>query len=107
MQRYNVEGPAEIETSTGLKIQIDAFNNVTIVGQNQMRFVCEGDMEFDADNIRMYAKDQFRLESGRNLIHKAARIDINPVDESNLDPNEKVDIPKIVSGCDLGSHESS
>lgn len=91
MQKHKIEGPAEIETPTGLKIQIDAFNNVTIVGQNQMKFCCEGDMEFDADNIRMKAKDQFRIESEKNLIHKAARIDLNPVEEDNLIIPEKCD----------------
>lgn len=89
MQSLKVEAPSVIETPTGLKIQIDAFNNVTIVGQNSLKFKCEGEMEFEADNIKMKAKDQFRIESDRNLIHKAARIDFNPVDESNLDPSEE------------------
>lgn len=84
MQRHNIEGPAEIQTSTGIKIQIDAYNNVTIVGQNQLKFKCEGDMEFEADNIRMKSRNQFRLESDKNLIQKAKRIDLNPRDETGI-----------------------
>lgn len=84
MQRHNIVGPAEIQTPTGIKIQIDAYNNVTIVGQNQLKFKCEGDMEFEADNIRMKSRDQFRLESDKNLIQKAKRIDLNPKDETGI-----------------------
>lgn len=84
MQHKIVDVPAVVETPTGLKIHIDAFNNVTIVGQNQIKFKCEGDMEFEADNIKMKAKDQFRIESDKNLLHKAKRIDLNPRDESNM-----------------------
>lgn len=76
--------PAMVETPTGLKIHIDAYNNVTIVGQNQLKFMCEGDIEFEADNIKMKSRDQFRIESDKNLIHKAKRIDLNPIDESNI-----------------------
>lgn len=84
MQHKIIDTPTTVETPTGLKIYIDAFNNVTIVGQNQIKFKCEGDMEFEADNIRMKAKDQFRVESDKNLIHKAKRIDLNPIDESKI-----------------------
>lgn len=84
MQHKIVDVPTVVETPTGLKIHIDAFNNVTIVGQNQIKFKCEGDMEFEANNIKMKAKDQFRIESDKNLLHKAKRIDLNPLDESNI-----------------------
>jgi hypothetical protein len=78
MQHKIVDVPATVETPTGLKIHIDAFNNVTIVGQNQMKFQCEGIMEFEADHIRMKSRDQTIIESDRHLVHLAKRIDLNP-----------------------------
>ena len=78
MQHKIIDVPATVETPTGLKIQIDAFNNVTIVGQNQLSFKCEGEMTFEAEHIRMKSHDQTIIESDRHLVHKAKRIDLNP-----------------------------
>lgn len=74
-----VDVPVTVETPTGVKIHIDAFNNVTVVGQNQLKFKCEGDIDFDADNINMNAKNRIVVKSGVHLIHHSERIDINPI----------------------------
>lgn len=75
---YIQEGPAHIKTKAGTEVRIDAYGNVTIVGQNSLKFKCEGDMEFEADNITMKSKETYRIEGGKHLVQKADRIDLNP-----------------------------
>lgn len=84
IQEINIEGPSIIKTKTGVEVRIDAYNNVTIVGQNSLKFKCEGDMEFEADNITMKTKNMHRIESEKQIIQKAKRIDFNPIDESKI-----------------------
>lgn len=73
-----LKGPFTVRTATGLEVRVDAYNNVTIVGQNSLKFKCEGDMEFEADNIKMKSKDTHRIEAENHIVQKAARIDLNP-----------------------------
>lgn len=77
------KGPFTVKTASGLEVRIDAFNNVTIVGQNSLKFKCEGDMEFEADNITMKSKETYRIEGGKHLVQKAKRIDLNPNEKEN------------------------
>lgn len=85
IQEINIEHPAVVRTKTGVEVRIDAYGNVTIIGQNSFKFKCEGDMEFEADSISMRVKDTHRIESEKHIIQKAARIDFNPLDEINLE----------------------
>lgn len=79
------KGPFTVKTPTGLEVRIDAEGNVTIVGHNALKFKCEGEMEFEADNITMRTKHTHRIESEKHIIQKAARIDFNPLSEDNLE----------------------
>lgn len=83
------EVPFTVKTPSGLQVKVDAQNNVTIVGQNSLKFACEGEMEFEAENITMRTKHTHRIESEKHIIQKAARIDFNPLSEANLEIPEK------------------
>lgn len=73
-----VGSPAIVEVDGGVTIHIDAKNNVTIKGHNKMKFVCDGDLELDAKNIKMQAQENVYIGSGKHLVQQAPRIDLNP-----------------------------
>ena len=39
---------------------------------------CSGDIDFDAKNISMRAKENVYIGSGKHLVQQAPRIDLNP-----------------------------
>lgn len=85
-----VSRPSTIEVDGGVKIHIDNQNNVIIEGQNSLKFKCDGDMDFDAENINLHAskdmimniKGEVYLGSNKHIIQQAPRIDLNPMEES-------------------------
>lgn len=73
-----VSAPSIVEVEGGVTIHIDAKNNVTIKGHNKIKFMCDGDLEFDAKNINMQAQENVYIGSGKHLVQQAPRIDLNP-----------------------------
>ena len=64
--------PATVEVEGGVTIHIDQYNNVTIDGYNNLNLNSKGDVNITGDNISIEAKT--------HLVHKAPRIDLNPVE---------------------------
>jgi len=70
----------------GVTIRIDKDKNITIEGQNSLSFRCEGDVDFDAENINLHARKgmtvnvdgEVYMGSSKQIIQQAPRIDLNP-----------------------------
>ena len=73
-----VDSPAVINTDNGVTIKIDADRTLTIEGQKSIKMKCSGDIDFDAKNISMRAKENVYIGSGKYLVQQAPRIDLNP-----------------------------
>lgn len=79
----NVEG--------GVRIFVDTNNNVTIYGQNSLSIHSEGDLDIDAKNVNIHARESMvmsvdgdvYLGSSSHIIQQAPRIDLNPNIESS------------------------
>lgn len=70
-------------TINEVTITVDENKNVRISGHNKLFFDSAGDVEINAKNINMNAEEVIRFESGKHLIQKSARIDLNPIEEED------------------------
>ena len=83
LQRIKVDSPAVIEIDNGISIHIDANRNVFIDGHNKLIMRSVENIEMDAKNIHLNAKENVYIGSGKNITQQAPRIDLNPLgDES-------------------------
>ena len=73
-----VTSPSIIEVDGGVTIYVDYGGNVTIEGHKSMKFKCEEDIEFDAKNINLHAKENVYIGSDVNIVQQSPRIDLNP-----------------------------
>ena len=73
-----VDSPTVISVDNGIIIKIDADRTLTIEGQKSIKMKCSGDIDFDAKNISMRAKENVYIGSGKHLMQQAPRIDLNP-----------------------------
>jgi hypothetical protein len=70
-------------TINEVTITVDDNKNVRISGHNKLFFDSAGDVEINAKNINMNAEEVIRIESGKHLVQKSKRIDLNPVEEED------------------------
>ena len=73
-----VAPPSIIEVDGGVTIFVDYDGNVTIEGHKSMKFKCEDDIEFDAKNINLRAKENVYIGSDKHIVQQSPRIDLNP-----------------------------
>jgi hypothetical protein len=86
--KLTVKKPSIINVEGGVTIRVDKDKNVTIEGHNSLKFCCDGDLDFDADNINLHARSgmtvnvdgEIYMGSSRHIIQQAPRIDLNPYD---------------------------
>jgi hypothetical protein len=70
-------------TINEVTITVDDNKNVRISGHNKLFFDSAGDVEINAKNINMNAEEVIRIESGKHLVQKSERIDLNPIEEED------------------------
>jgi hypothetical protein len=87
--------PAEVLTAYGVSVCINPDGTVDVSGAKEMRFKSET-MDFDADNIKIHAKEKLVL-MGDDSIH------LNPHKKTILPPSlkEKCECPE----CSKSNHE--
>jgi hypothetical protein len=73
-----VTSPSIIEVDGGVTIFVDYGGNVTIEGHKSMKFKCEEDIEFDAKNINLQARENVYIGSGKQIVEQAPTIHLNP-----------------------------
>lgn len=84
-QYVRADIPTVVEVKNGVKIHIDENGNIEVEGNNNISFKCQGNMDFDAENINMHAKSMIMnidgyvyMGSSKHIIQQAPRIDLNP-----------------------------
>ena len=73
-----VTSPSIIEVDGGVTIYVDYGRNVTIEGHKSVKFKCEEDIEFDAKNINLQARENVYIGSGNQIVEQAPTIHLNP-----------------------------
>lgn len=80
-----------VSVEGGVKIHIDKDNNITIYGQNSIKFYSEGDLDIGARNVSIHATESMVMAvdgdvyigSSSHIIQQAPRIDLNPKKDSS------------------------
>lgn len=62
-------------------ITVDEENNVSISNYKNLNFKSTGDLNIEANKIKMISDDQFWIESKKHLVEVAPHIDLNPEEE--------------------------
>lgn len=62
----------------GVTITIDKDRNVVISGYNSLKFTEDADVEINATNVKVAAKDTVSIEAKHHAILEADRVDLNP-----------------------------
>lgn len=73
-----VDGPAIIEVKGGTFVHIDAKRNVFIDGFESLRFKTSGNLDFDAENVNIRAKENIYIGSDNHFEVQTNRIDFCP-----------------------------
>lgn len=72
-----VQGPALIEINGSICITVDEYNNITIDGHNKV-FIRSSEIDMDADNISIRAKDKLYIGTENEVEIQTKKINLNP-----------------------------
>lgn len=74
-----VDGPALIVINGSILITVDAKNNITIDGHEKVKIrVPHGDLDLDAKNISINAKEELYIGTGKEVRIQSKKINLNP-----------------------------
>lgn len=111
-ESFSVPNNSIVKFTNGVKIHVDAEGNITLEGKSDINFKTEGTLNFDAAYVNIKSKYRTIVGSDLHLVHKAERIDLNPLTNDWLglfleeENNDLIDMVHSC-GCDHSSHKKT
>lgn len=78
VKKIKAKSPSIIEVDNGVTVHIDYDGNVSIEGHKKLTLKCDDDLELDAKNINIQAKEVVYVGSGKGTVMQSPILHLNP-----------------------------